>query len=369
MKGKKLVLSLLVGLIISGLGLYFSFRKVQFEPLMNYIVSINYWWTLPALGMAMMSFFLRAWRWRVIMGSVEKLGFWEAYHPMMIGFMMNCILPGRVGELARPAILKRRKNVPFFETLATVAAERAFDLIILLSLFAVVAAYVQIDPNLEVEVDQYTISSKVLQGAASAMTRLSIVLIAGIILVSFEFSRGLMERIILASPSILFFLSLNAQEKVRQKICLPVVGIMNGIARGFAAIKDFGKVLLCLGISLALWSLLAGTYFVMVQGCPGISMSALELTAMMVIICFAISLPSAPGFWGLWEAGGIFAMVLFGVPRDEAAGFTLVNHVIQLIVPIILGLISVVMTGVSIRQISSAGEELAENNIQTTERG
>ena len=368
MKGKKLILSLMVGLAISGAGLYFSFRKVQFGPLMEYIASVNYWWTLPAFGIAMASFFLRAWRWQVIMGSVERIAYWEAYHPMMIGFMMNCILPGRVGELARPAILKRQKNVPFFQTLATVAAERAFDLIILLGLFAVVTSCVQIDPNLEVVVDDYTISSKVLQSAATAMTRLSLVLITGIVLVSFEFSRGLMERVILASPAILFFLSLNAQEKVRKAVCRPIVGIMNGIAQGFAAIKDFGKVLLCLGISAAIWALLASTYFVMVQGCPGISMSALELTAMMVIICFAISLPSAPGFWGLWEAGGIFAMVLFGVARDEAAGFTLVNHVIQLIVPILMGVVSVVLTGVSIRQISNAGSELADTDTQTTER-
>ncbi|MBI9076834.1 MAG: flippase-like domain-containing protein [Desulfatibacillum sp.] len=368
MKGKKLIISLVIGLAISGAGLYFSFRNVQFGPLMEYIASINYWWTLPALVMGMGSFFLRAWRWQVIMGSVERISFWEAYHPMMIGFMMNCILPGRVGELARPAILKRQKGVPFFQTLATVAAERAFDLIILLGLFAIVTSYVQIDPNLEVVVDQYTISGQVLQRAATAMTRLSLVLITGIILVSFEFTRGLMERVILASPLALFFLSLNTQEKIRKAVCQPIVAIMNGIAQGFAAIKNFGKVALCLGISVVIWVLLASTYFVMVQGCPGISMSPLELTAMMVIICFAISLPSAPGFWGLWEAGGIFAMVLFGVARDEAAGFTLVNHVIQLMVPIAMGLVSVVMTGVSIRQISSASTELADKDTQTTER-
>jgi len=36
----------------------------------------------------------------------------------MIGFMINCILPGRVGEVARPIILKKKENVPFSTGLA-----------------------------------------------------------------------------------------------------------------------------------------------------------------------------------------------------------------------------------------------------------
>ena len=76
------------------------------------------------------------------------------------------------------------------------------------------------------------------------------------------------------------------------------------------------------------------------------------MIAVMVIICFFIALPSVPGFWGLWEAGGVFAMALFGVSSKDAAGFTLTNHAVQVFPVIIVGLMSAVYTGVDIRQVS-----------------
>jgi hypothetical protein len=76
--------------------------------------------------------------------------------------------------------------------------------------------------------------------------------------------------------------------------------------------------------------------------------------AYMVIILFFIALPSVPGWWGLWEAGGVFALSLFGVPRLEAAGFTLVGHVLHVIPTIIIGLGSVMITGIGIRQVTRA---------------
>ncbi|MGD8369796.1 MAG: lysylphosphatidylglycerol synthase domain-containing protein, partial [Desulfobacterales bacterium] len=95
-------------------------------------------------------------------------------------------------------------------------------------------------------------------------------------------------------------------------------------------------------------------------GCPGIGLSVFELTAVMVIVCFFIALPSVPGFWGLWEAGGVFALALFGVPSKEAAGFTLVNHVVQMFPVILVGLVSAMVTGVNIVQVSRESRDQSE---------
>ena len=77
----------------------------------------------------------------------------------------------------------------------------------------------------------------------------------------------------------------------------------------------------------------------------------------MVIVCFFISLPSVPGWWGLWEAGGVFALSLFGVTAKEAAGFTLANHAVQVIPVIIAGFASAMFLSVNIRQMSYQGKE------------
>ena len=109
---KKIILSLLFGIIVSAAALYFAFRNVPFGDLLAYLSSINYWWVLPSAVTGILSFALRTYRWQIILRSAKSLSFWPAVHPLMIGFMLNCILPGRVGEVARPVILQKNENVP-----------------------------------------------------------------------------------------------------------------------------------------------------------------------------------------------------------------------------------------------------------------
>ena len=48
------------------------------------------------------------------------------------------------------------------------------------------------------------------------------------------------------------------------------------------------------------------------------------------------------------EAGGVFALSIFGVAEKDALGFTLVNHAGQVFPVIIIGLISALITSVNI---------------------
>ena len=125
---KKISITFAIGLIISIATLYLAFRNVPFVELVNYLLSINYFWIFPTAVLIIISFVLRAIRWQFILGSYQRVSFRHAFHPLMIGFMINCVLPGRVGEVARPVILKKKENVPFTTGLATVAAERVFDI-------------------------------------------------------------------------------------------------------------------------------------------------------------------------------------------------------------------------------------------------
>ena len=50
-------------------------------------------------------------------------------------------------------------------------------------------------------------------------------------------------------------------------------------------------------------------------------------------------------------------LLIFGVSAKEAAGFTLTNHVIQMVPVIIIGLISSIVTGVNLVQVAYADIE------------
>jgi uncharacterized membrane protein YbhN (UPF0104 family) len=189
------------------------------------------------------------------------------------------------------------------------------------------------------------------------MLKLGIVLIAGIILVTIGKVRDFCYGIIRFMPNLLFFVGPNIKKTILQKFCEPLIGIIENIAQGFALVRYPKKLILCSILSLLIWGLAALSYYVFSLGSPGINLTFFELSVVMVIICFFISLPSVPGWWGLWEAAGVFAMSLFGVSAKEAAGFTLANHALQIFPVIIVGLVSAMILSVNIRHMSFEGRD------------
>ena len=347
-----LIISLVAGIALSLVALYFAFRNVPLNDLWDYLKSINYLWTIPAVILALFSFFIRAMRWQFILASSHKIGIWRAYHPMMIGFMINCILPGRLGEFARPVILQKNENVPFATGIATVAAERVFDVCALVAFAVITLAAIDINPEIEIVFGDFTLNRATLETIFNRIILMGILLICGIIAISIPAIRRLIHRLILTIPSLAFKATEATKKKIRKKICAPLIRFVDNIAMGFALIKYPKKIMVCAIYSLLVWMIAALSYYVFSLGSPGIHLSYTEMFAVMVILCLFIALPSVPGFWGVWEAGGVFAMSLFGVSKSAAAGFTLANHGIQVFPVIIAGIISAIITGVNIWQVS-----------------
>ncbi len=350
---KKLIISLAVGVLLSSVTLYLAFRNVPFMDLMTYMGTINYVWFLPAALLIVAGFFLRAVRWRIILSTTVNVDFWHSYHPMMIGFMLNCILPGRIGEAARPLILNRRQAVPFTAGLATVAAERVMDAILMIVILALALATIPMDTNLHVSFGNHQLSKETLEALGANSFRLCLILLAGIVLVAFEKTRNILKRISDGLPRILlFFCGDSLREKFRRSVSMRINRLMDHAGDGLSLIKYPWKTGACIGITVMIWFLTAVSYYIMAFGCPGVDLSLYEFSMVMVIVCFFIALPSAPGFWGLWEAGGVFALSLFGISSQTAAGFTLANHVLQMFPVILMGFFSAGALSINVWKIS-----------------
>jgi uncharacterized protein (TIRG00374 family) len=347
-----LIISVVIGIALSIAALYFAFRNVPLDELWHYLKSINYLWTIPAIILVLVSFFIRALRWQFILASSHPIKIWQSFHPMMIGFMINCILPGRLGEFARPAILQKNEKIPFATGIATVAAERIFDVMALIVFAVITLAAVEINPETEIVFGDFRLNRSSLEVLFNRSIILGIFLIAGIISVSIPVVRRLIHRFILKIPLLAFFAGESLKAKIAEKLCHPLIRFVDNVASGFELIRYPKKILICSMYSFLVWMSVAFSYYVFSLGSPGIHLSYAEMFAVMVIICLFIALPSVPGFWGLWEAGGVFAMSIFGVSTNAAAGFTLANHGIQVFPVIFVGLISAIITSVNIWQVS-----------------
>lgn len=354
---KKTYISFVIGLLFSAIALYFTFINIPLSELAGYLKKIDYFWLLPSLVLALLSYALRIWRWQLILMPVKRSGFWSAFHPLVIGFMINCILPGRVGEIARPAIYYKKENVEFSKVLGTVAIERIFDALALLVFFIYILATITIDPAMEITFAGYHLTPAVLDNLWKTTLVISVVLIGLMALISFSETRKSINSIILKLPDLFFMLGKPARESIRKNICLKITHFLNHLSVGFEILKSPGYLLLSIVLSLVLWWLLGWSFYVLTFGCPGIHISFLQAFAVEIIICFFIMLPSVPGYWGLWEAGGVFGLMIFGIPAKEAAGLTLTYHFFHLIPVILIGIVSAMIIGINIMQTTRNGEE------------
>lgn len=345
---RRTCISLAIGLIFSAVALYFTFVNIPIRELVEYLKDINYWWVVPSLIVAFLSYVLRAVRWQIILLPVKKTGFWNSFHPVMIGFMLSSVFPGRVGEIARPAIFYKREGVEFSKVLATAGIDRIFDAVALLAIFIYILATVNIDPSLDIVFGNYHLTPALLDGIWKAALKFSAAIIGMIVLISFSTTRAMFNRIILKTPDALFFTGQPFREKLRAGLCARIAGLLDNLAVGFDILKNPFYLVVCLLLSFALWALLGFALWLMTLGFPGVEISFLQAFAVEIIICFFIMLPSVPGYWGLWEAGGVFGLMIFGIPAKEAAGLTLSYHFFHLVPVIIAGIMSAVIVGVKL---------------------
>ncbi|HTQ27322.1 MAG TPA: lysylphosphatidylglycerol synthase transmembrane domain-containing protein [Puia sp.] len=95
----------------------------------------HYWLLIPVLLFLLCSHWLRALRWRQLMGPLgyqpSKI---NTFLAVMIGYFVNLGAP-RLGEVIKCTILARYEKVPAEKLVGTIVAERAFDVLCLLLVF------------------------------------------------------------------------------------------------------------------------------------------------------------------------------------------------------------------------------------------
>ena len=211
------------------------------------------------------------------------------------------------------------------------------------------------------------LDSAVLKSVAWGMIRLSAALMTFIALLIVGATRRLIKACVEKSGRYLAARFPGFQNRI-MGLSGFMTRIIDNFAAGLSLVRSPVSLLACVGLTILIWGLTALSYLIFAKGCPGIELSFMELTTVMVVICFAIALPSVPGFWGLWEAAGVFALSIFGVAQKDALGFTLVNHAAQVFPVIAIGFVSAVITSVNILNLA-LDDRGAQKKPQTSYEG
>lgn len=113
---------------------WFLYRDIALQTLIDQLRASNWFWIMGSLGISIFAFWLRGWRWALLIQSDEShsITSGRAYHAVMIGYLVNLLIP-RAGELARCGVLTRTNGVSLGHLFGTVILERTIDLVFLLA--------------------------------------------------------------------------------------------------------------------------------------------------------------------------------------------------------------------------------------------
>jgi uncharacterized protein (TIRG00374 family) len=134
------LLAVLVGL--------FVWRGPSFTAIGKAFASVRWEWVVVAIALNLASVIVRALAWRTVIHSAMKPphpGSPLVFSAFSVGLFANAVLPGRIGELARVAVLTRKmpeRKGAWATLVGTVFAHRVFDVVpvVLLVLFVLATA-------------------------------------------------------------------------------------------------------------------------------------------------------------------------------------------------------------------------------------
>jgi uncharacterized membrane protein YbhN (UPF0104 family) len=136
--GSPLVRGLVVLAAACGVGALFWWRGPDWNTVWHAFDAVRWQWVVVAIALNLVSVIVRAIAWRTVIGQAMPAPhprFPLVFSAFSVGLFANAVLPGRIGELARVAVLTRklrlqgRANGTWAALVGTIFAHRLFDLV------------------------------------------------------------------------------------------------------------------------------------------------------------------------------------------------------------------------------------------------
>ncbi|OFX26913.1 MAG: hypothetical protein A2033_17400 [Bacteroidetes bacterium GWA2_31_9] len=133
----KKTIQFFVFLILGVVLLYFAFRDINLEKLIDAIINANYFWISLSILCALIALFFRAARWNMLIVPLGyKPSLLNSFYSLNLGYMANMAFP-RIGEITRCAVLGKAEKIPVDSLIGTVILERIIDFITLVLLITI----------------------------------------------------------------------------------------------------------------------------------------------------------------------------------------------------------------------------------------
>lgn len=324
--------------------------------LVDALRSVRYVYILPAIFIVIVSYLLRALRWRYLVQSVKKdIKTTSLFSPLMIGFMAN-MLPARAGEFIRAYLLSKKEHISFSSSFATIFIERLFDLIMLLIMLVWVLLFMSDALSAASETYQVVILFWTFSYSLYQMVKIFGVFTISLCMVILLFSALLQFKNEWAMKIVGIF-SQPFPLKWKEKI----VGLVNSFTEGLNIIRDRRGFIATVFLSFLIWASFVLTYYPLYLALD--IENKLPIVSSLIILCVTvavfITLLPTPGFLGSYHLGCIAALYgIFGIQKAVALSYGIVAWLVGMGCTVIIGLIFAVKDHVSLSEFSAEKEQI-----------
>ena len=332
----------LLGLGVTLIAAYFIASQIDGALFLQALQTARYIYVLPCILFLAIGLFTRARRWQTLLNY--KLSLSRTFHIMNIGYLVNGVLPLRIGDVARLYLYARTEamtektkhgedNVTgkgMLTAAGSVVIERLLDLLAVVVMTMLALAFAPVPAEL--------------QAAASVGLVTSLVGFAALLF--FAVNRPLLHRILAFVQNLVPFL---------QRFDL--ASWLDHLLDGLLPLTQPRVLLAALFWTTLSWiaSVLAG-YFLMFAF---FEIGSIAATALYVAAAaFAIALPAVPGNVGPYEAAILLALQAMGYQQTESAlAFAVMVHAVNVFVHASTGVIGFIQEGLSLQQLQTGVQQ------------
>jgi uncharacterized protein (TIRG00374 family) len=340
---KRQVLLLIVVAAVLGFLIYLQvqhWRKFDWEEFADQTEDVRWGNVIAGVLLIYVADALRAVRWAILLKPVRKVPPRDLVGTQFIGFTGLALL-GRFGELVRPYLTARKLNLTFSSQMAVWAVERIFDVgavAVLVSLALFSSASVK-------HLEHY--EKLPWFGIGLILLVLAGVAIAFLVRAFYARVAQTIERVFRRFPTL--------GQKLASKV--------TAFGEGLHTIEDLGSFVACTAVSLAIWTLVSFTYYLITHAYPE-PLNQLTWTHAALLMGFSV----AGGVLQLPVVGGgsqvmtITALSYFyAIPSEMAVSCGILLWLATFMAIIPLGLIYAHFEHVSFRQISREAQKTEES--------
>jgi uncharacterized protein (TIRG00374 family) len=333
-----------ISLGLSGGLLYLFLRNARLSMVVQEAREASVPLLLVAVLLEVVSVFLRVYRWRVMLASVkERIPFLPMLKAMVVSFAMSGLIPGRVGEVAKPYLLSRWEKLPFTPLMASVVLERGMDLVSLVILwFCFLLFGTQgVAPEAEEAMAIFTHISYFL---------LAVAIPAGIFLLWLVPRRRVLDR------------GVRRSERLqRHPMLMKALRLALKLAEGLGTFHRKRTILYVTFLSLVIWLCIAGSCWALVEALHlGLPLGASIL--LLMFISFGAAIPTPGGVGSVHKAIQISLVLFYSVPEDMGVTAGILGHAIMFFPGILWGLGYILLGRVhlwELKEVAKAKEEEA----------